>query len=136
MRTTILDYSTKVETLLKKLGATGKGVHEKLNSIQFKISPPMVKKIRRIATIRNKAVHEADFSTDLDKFIVDSSQVTDYLNNLLIEERKNEIKTETKIKTETEIDQKKDWSERSGGEKAVSVGFIALIASIVFLFRR
>ena len=54
---------TKVlESLLEGgLGATGKGLHEKVSSVQAKLPPPLVKKLRFIATIRNKIVHESDY---------------------------------------------------------------------------
>lgn len=61
MRGKILDYTTQIESLLTKLGATGRGMHEKLDSIESKIELSMVKKIRWIATLRNKAVHEENF---------------------------------------------------------------------------
>ena len=50
MRGKILDYTTQIESLLTKLGATGRGMHEKLDSIESKIELSMVKKIRWIAT--------------------------------------------------------------------------------------
>jgi len=51
-----------LESLLEQaLGATGKGLHEKVSSVQDRLSPPLVKKMRFIATIRNKIVHEANY---------------------------------------------------------------------------
>ena len=43
MRGKILDYTTQIESLLTKLGATGRGMHEKLDSIESNIEAPMVK---------------------------------------------------------------------------------------------
>jgi hypothetical protein len=52
-----------LESLLEHaLGATGKGLHEKVSSVQHKLPPPLVKKIRFVATVRNKIVHEADYT--------------------------------------------------------------------------
>src|SRR4051794_18693592 len=51
-----------LESLLEAgLGATGKGLHEKGSSVQAKLPPPLVKKLRFVATIRNKIVHESDY---------------------------------------------------------------------------
>ena len=51
-----------LESLLEAaLGATGKGLHEKVSSVQAKLPPPLVKKLRFVATIRNKIVHESDY---------------------------------------------------------------------------
>ena len=51
-----------LESLLEQaLGATGKGLHEKVTSVQNKLSPGLVKKLRFVATVRNKIVHESDY---------------------------------------------------------------------------
>ena len=51
-----------LESLLEQgLGATGKGLHEKVSSVQARLPQPLVKKLRFIATVRNKIVHEADY---------------------------------------------------------------------------
>jgi len=55
----VIKNSKRIETLLEvKLGASGKGLHEKLSSIDTIIDKKYLKKIRWIATIRNKIVHE------------------------------------------------------------------------------
>jgi hypothetical protein len=51
-----------LESFLEQaLGATGKGLHEKVTSVQDKLSQPLVKKLRFIATVRNKIVHESNY---------------------------------------------------------------------------
>lgn len=51
-----------LESLLEQvLGATGKGLHEKVTSVQDRIPPPLVKKLRFVATVRNKIVHEPTY---------------------------------------------------------------------------
>lgn len=51
-----------LESLLEAgLGAVGKGLHEKVSSVQTKLPPQLVKKLRFVATIRNKIVHESDY---------------------------------------------------------------------------
>jgi hypothetical protein len=60
-----------LESLLEQLGATGKGLHEKVSSVQDRLSPELVKKLRFIATVRNKLVHDANYSQldDRDGFL-------------------------------------------------------------------
>lgn len=51
-----------LESLLEQaLGATGKGLHEKVSSVQDRLPQPLVKKLRFVATVRNKIVHESDY---------------------------------------------------------------------------
>lgn len=42
-------------------GATGRGLHEKVSSVEGRLSQPLVKRLRFIATVRNKLVHDDDF---------------------------------------------------------------------------
>lgn len=61
-----------LESLLEQaFGATGKGLHEKVSSVQAKLSPQLVKKLRFVATVRNKIVHESDYKQidDRDGFL-------------------------------------------------------------------
>lgn len=52
-----------LEALLEQaLGATGKGLHEKVSSVQAKLPPPLVRKLRFVATVRNKIVHESGYT--------------------------------------------------------------------------
>ena len=50
------------------LGAAGRGLHEKVTSVEAKLPPPLVRKLRFVATVRNKIVHEATYTAldDLD----------------------------------------------------------------------
>jgi hypothetical protein len=65
-------YSSKqLESLLEsKFEATGKGLHEKITSA-IDLSESLKRKLRRVATIRNKLVHEPgfDYIPDRDKFV-------------------------------------------------------------------
>src|SRR3954471_8456998 len=61
-----------LESLLEQaLGATGKGLHEKVSSVQDKLPQPLVRKLRFVATVRNKIVHESDYKQidDRDGFL-------------------------------------------------------------------
>ena len=55
----LITIAQNIETVLEEdYGATGKGLHEKASSVERKLSPEAMKKVRFIATIRNKAVHD------------------------------------------------------------------------------
>jgi hypothetical protein len=60
----IVERSKKLEAKLKALKAEGRGMHELLTSVEDKLEPELVKKLRQIATIRNKAIHEPEFDVD------------------------------------------------------------------------
>ena len=50
----------RLETLLEEeFNAAGRGLHEKVSSVQDELPLPLVKRLRFIATVRNKVVHEA-----------------------------------------------------------------------------
>lgn len=53
-----IDISRRIETALEAAGATGKGLHEKTGSIEGRLPPALVRKLRFIASVRNKIVHE------------------------------------------------------------------------------
>lgn len=55
--------STKnLETLLgSRFGATGRGLYEKTASITPPLPDRLVKRIRYVATLRNKAMHQEGF---------------------------------------------------------------------------
>ena len=58
----VITRTKLLESLLEEgLGAVGKGLHEKVTSVQDKLSPAIVKKLRFVATLRNKLVHEASY---------------------------------------------------------------------------
>lgn len=75
-----------LESLLEQaLGATGKGLHEKVSSVQDRLSPAQVKRLRFIATVRNKIVHEANYQQIDDRtgFIRACDEVEGELRSLL-----------------------------------------------------
>lgn len=65
-----INYSKKIESLLsEELNASGKGLHEKVTSVESVLDDKLVKQVRWIATMRNKVVHESDFEiTDIEHF--------------------------------------------------------------------
>lgn len=58
-------YCKEIESLLeRRYGATGRGLHEKLSSVENRLPSAVAKHIRQIATVRNKVVHESGFKID------------------------------------------------------------------------
>ena len=54
--------SKRLEALLRDgLGATGRGLHEKTSSVEAKLPADLVRRLRFVATIRNKIVHDLDY---------------------------------------------------------------------------
>ena len=78
-RAAILEKAIKIESLLADLGGEGRGIHDKLTCIEQEFDLSMVKKIRRVASIRNKAAHESDFQTDMASFHRVADEVIDCL---------------------------------------------------------
>ncbi|MEM0982416.1 MAG: DUF4145 domain-containing protein [Planctomycetota bacterium] len=64
----IIRLSKQIESHLERRhGASGKGLHEKISSIERKLDETSVRHLRYIATIRNKLVHEDDYNRIDDK---------------------------------------------------------------------
>ncbi|MDO9180372.1 MAG: DNA translocase FtsK 4TM domain-containing protein [Agitococcus sp.] len=58
-------YSKQLESILEqKFAAEGRGLHEKVSSVEDLLSEDLVRKLRWIATMRNKVVHEDDFEIE------------------------------------------------------------------------
>ena len=68
---TAIRYSKRIEGILERdFGATGRGLHEKLTSVQAQLPGDVIRSIRWVATIRNRAVHEEEFELpDLEDFV-------------------------------------------------------------------
>ncbi|QYO70170.1 DUF4145 domain-containing protein [Vibrio cholerae] len=55
----------KLETLLREqYHAEGKGLHQLVTSCEERLPHDVIKKLRYVATIRNKVVHEDDYRLD------------------------------------------------------------------------
>ena len=75
-----------LEALLEQtLGATGKGLHEKVSSVEPRLAPALVKELRFVATVRNKIVHDSDYAKidDRDGFVRACDEAEAELNALL-----------------------------------------------------
>lgn len=58
----VLPKTKEVEALLRSLGYTGRGVHELVSSAGEALDHDVVRAARKVCTIRNKLVHEVEFS--------------------------------------------------------------------------
>jgi len=72
----------KIESILQtKFSAEGRGLHEKITSIESYLDSQQVIVLRGIATLRNKTVHEDDFEiTDIEGFKKNCLEVSLYLH--------------------------------------------------------
>lgn len=62
MRQYYIEKGVYIESLLKKHGATGKGLKNLAESIPEKIDEAMKKSLKQIGWVRNQAAHEENFS--------------------------------------------------------------------------
>lgn len=143
-RAEILERAIQVESLIVDLGGYGKGMHEKLSCIEQELDEDIVKKIRRIASVRNKAAHEIHFETNMISFRRLTNEVTNYLGSKVAAKR-NSYKQQSGPSTEEQQSSQgskgseksskgwtdMDWWERTqmvaGG--ALAVGLFILAAS-------
>lgn len=82
----VVGRSKQVEGKLLELGATGRGLNEKATSIEQLLGQHLIRRIRFLATIRNKALHDPDFDmTDelLTSFLSAAESVLGQLQKLL-----------------------------------------------------
>lgn len=78
----VVTQSKTLEALLEqKFGATGRGLHEKLSSIEYQLETGLVKNIRWIATMRNKVVHENFQLTNQNDFVRSCQRALEGLQN-------------------------------------------------------
>lgn len=58
-----IDAAKELEGILeRRYNATGRGLHEKLNSVRDMLPPRVIRQARYIATMRNKLLHEEDYT--------------------------------------------------------------------------
>jgi len=68
----VIHSAKELEYLLETtFGATGRGLHEKISAVEAQLPPALVKRMRFLATIRNRLVHERGFKAipDRDGFV-------------------------------------------------------------------
>lgn len=110
------------------MGAEGRGLHEKVTSVEDKINSSLVKKIRYIASIRNKVLHEDGFELD-SKTLSSFEFACDQVESALSHHRS----PSSGKSTSEGIDFVKEFKNASPLRKAGIVG--AAIAALVFLNR-
>lgn len=87
---TVIRASKQLELLLAQhYGATGRGLHEKTSSVEDQLDSDTVRRLRKIATLRNKVVHEDFEIDDLTDFQCDAQGLAQQL------QPKTAIKTNT-----------------------------------------
>jgi len=81
---TAINQTKKIESLLEnKFSAQGRGLHEKLSSVEYNLPQSLVSRSRRIASIRNKIVHEDGFIIeDVDAFCKNCEDILLELNEM------------------------------------------------------
>ena len=96
MRGYILDLAISVEELVEKLGGTGRGLHEKTESIAHLLEPKYERKLHMIASVRNKSNHRRVLPDRIDVYEQAVEETRLYLEDLIrkIEERKRRYETE------------------------------------------
>lgn len=82
-REKILDKTTQYESLLRdRFGADGRGLHEKISSVEPELGHDIVSALRFIATVRNKAVHDrCDFGELMPRFKSACQRVDTYFDD-------------------------------------------------------
>jgi hypothetical protein len=75
----------ELESILRtKHGAEGKGLHQLVTSVESHFPSDLARILRRVATIRNKIVHEAEYEgfDDKNRFLADCAAAKKKLNDL------------------------------------------------------
>jgi hypothetical protein len=64
----VIKTSKEIEYILEaEFKATGKGLHEKVSSVSSQLPPKLCKRLRFLATIRNRLIHERGFDAIPDR---------------------------------------------------------------------
>ncbi len=64
----VIKNSKIIEKKLIQLGGLGNGLHDDATSLEGKLDEQIIKKIRYVATVRNKLIHEDNFELTIDDF--------------------------------------------------------------------
>ena len=127
----VVTQSRTLEALLEqKFGATGRGLHEKLSSIEYQLEAGLVKNIRWIATMRNKVVHENFQLTNQNDFLRSCQRALEGLQNSqhTTSERVNSSSRNSYNTTPKRI---VSHSRRKTKRKSESGGFFGTIITVI-----
>jgi len=78
----VLGLTKQIEGKLQALGATGRGLHEKATSIEAVLGTELTKRIRFLATVRNKLVHDPEVVVSGSLLVEFSSAAADVISRL------------------------------------------------------
>jgi hypothetical protein len=84
----VLSQAKQLEQLLRSgFAAEGRGLHELVTSVQGQLPEALIRKLRFIATVRNRLVHESagDQIDDLDEFLRTCAAAEAELRRLILE---------------------------------------------------
>ena len=71
-----LDASAAIEQILERnFGASGRGLHEKLSSVEGQLDSRLASRIRYVATMRNRVVHERVAIDNRNRFEATAAQI-------------------------------------------------------------
>ena len=127
----VVTQSKTLEALLEqKFGATGRGLYEKLSSIEYQLEAGLVKNIRWIATMRNKVVHENFQLTNQNDFLRSCQRALEGLQNSqhTTSERVNSSSRNSYNTTPKRI---VSHSRRKTKRKSESGGFFGTIITVI-----
>ena len=96
--TIVLGIST-LEKYLKEMGAEGKGIKELCQSIDYKLTPELLKKIRHCNKLRNRVVHDQYIPTKTE-FTFFESYIKSIFNELSVSPALPVLSQELKAETE------------------------------------
>ena len=126
----VTQSKTLEASLEQKFGATGRGLHEKLSSIEYQLEAGLVKNIRWIATMRNKVVHENFQLTNQNDFLRSCQRALEGLQNSqhTTSERVNSSSRNSYNTTPKRI---VSHSRRKTKRKSESGGFFGTIITVI-----
>jgi len=127
----VVTQSKTLEALLEqKFGATGRGLHEKLSSIEYQLETGLVKNIRWIATMRNKVVHENFQLTNQNDFLRSCQRALEGLQNSQ-HTRSERVNSSSRNSYNTTPKRIVSHSRRKTKRKNESGGFFGTIITVI-----
>lgn len=133
-----VDIARRLESALESLGATGKGLHEKVGSIEGKLPEALATKLRFIASVRNKIVHEDELLPDEDiaVFVETGKQAVEALGAIGAKGRpakaRSQANARKRAKPRRAPASKRQTLARTG--EAIRLGGALLLAGLVLVF--
>lgn len=133
-----IDIARQLESAMEALGATGKGLHEKASSVEGKLPAALIKKLRFIASVRNKIVHEDDLLSDDDfsAFAESGKQAVEELEKAIAGGKA--AKPRPKSKRRKEAPPRPDATATEGvmvrAGRTIRLGGLVFLGGVAFVF--